>query len=1028
MDNGIGSDVLSLGLPPLHVAPFFLYVNLYQKVGTDGVKAEETYYEVPHWMNLSFLSYDNDPSSTSEQEEPTKQPFQMGSNGLLLPRSFESSSKKHGSPLRTASPQLSSKEAVPSRQKQLSQTRQLIAGRDIRDIIEACRPRHTGVLPTPLVAMIQMYEPRARRTRSGGRGDLARLSKESLVASEWGAMTAASTLSTSHEMKWRAPQSKTKKQDSSESPRQRYTTGLSPPRVDEFGMSPTSSIASQLSTYGLLGTSYDRNFESGGRLQRCPSLDLDTTLMSMLSDKTEGEAGKDSFVERARKMMASTDKANAAKPTHSPLLIPRVESVASVATDTVTAQRIGGGSVGAPASLSSRMLPSSSGGIGAALMHYRTSSSGSIESLNLSGSRIPSAVNMSALQRNLRHLSDMNPQGVSPLLLPPAAGTNLDNPDSWKPIEYRNPQQALSSTQDKKPFVIRSVLPSSPPNSRFGTLRLDSCVGQRTRGSGNNLRARLAHGSRRKRALNPFRQRDEDEVLATVSHNRRRWTHVFAASELEFRRRTGPNWRSLTAPAILPISVGYFPNQSEVDLLFTWGVNNITLKEFDRSYFSSNKDLLMEMVRQRLTQDFQLVPPSHVNTSNLRRETLRDGLANRGHRESSSSGLMRQFLSMGHRLQVLTYDEEADIIEITRYDAKDTQNGNLTVRYYVYCFCEESQSYQKVVHNFSKFSQPYNWNKFDRIICGDEDREMREGMRFRRIMFGLLPPNFNGDLKAEEEYVTRFQRLLEYLEKLREKDISNTGTQREQSALKITIVKQGDTARKGEAEEHAPSSTPGIGRESMQRFYIHVRSRKKEAIEWLEMVVDSTCHTRWSYRIMLNWLVASSNKVDAQIQLLHRRCVQFGLDLIPFPQITVSPNMFLNVFKAPCFHVLEDAATADRLTRELEAMDYLHDGTFQTDVSSIMECLEDYPFAATEFNFRKPRWSSTVTALSHQVVHRSGLLFVRSIPDQGVPKQRKTIVVAFGNYVYMKRDPKLSKQARVIFDDFSKCIQKVRNN
>ena len=25
MDNGIGSDMLSLGLPPLHVAPFFLY-------------------------------------------------------------------------------------------------------------------------------------------------------------------------------------------------------------------------------------------------------------------------------------------------------------------------------------------------------------------------------------------------------------------------------------------------------------------------------------------------------------------------------------------------------------------------------------------------------------------------------------------------------------------------------------------------------------------------------------------------------------------------------------------------------------------------------------------------------------------------------------------------------------------------------------------------------------------------------------------------------------------------------------------
>ena len=66
MDNGIGSDMLSLGLPPLHVAPFFLY----KEKGTSsaeeiqGFDDWKTYFEVPHWMNLSFVDYDND-------EEPT---------------------------------------------------------------------------------------------------------------------------------------------------------------------------------------------------------------------------------------------------------------------------------------------------------------------------------------------------------------------------------------------------------------------------------------------------------------------------------------------------------------------------------------------------------------------------------------------------------------------------------------------------------------------------------------------------------------------------------------------------------------------------------------------------------------------------------------------------------------------------------------------------------------------------------------------------------------------------------------------
>lgn len=36
--------------------------------------------------------------------------------------------------------------------------------------------------------------------------------------------------------------------------------------------------------------------------------------------------------------------------------------------------------------------------------------------------------------------------------------------------------------------------------------------------------------------LNPFRQEDEDEVLAKRTHNRRRWSHVFPLGEAEFVR------------------------------------------------------------------------------------------------------------------------------------------------------------------------------------------------------------------------------------------------------------------------------------------------------------------------------------------------------------------------------------------------------------------------------------------------------------------------------------------------------------
>ena len=55
---------------------------------------------------------------------------------------------------------------------------------------------------------------------------------------------------------------------------------------------------------------------------------------------------------------------------------------------------------------------------------------------------------------------------------------------------------------------------------------------------------------------------------------------------------------------------------------------------------------------------------------------------------------------------------------------------------------------------------------------------------------------------------------------------------------------------------------------------------------------------------IISRLVASSAKVEAQVQLLQRRCVQYGLQLTPFPQSTISRNLFLNpvsVYPSPIY-------------------------------------------------------------------------------------------------------------------------------
>jgi hypothetical protein len=134
-------------------------------------------------------------------------------------------------------------------------------------------------------------------------------------------------------------------------------------------------------------------------------------------------------------------------------------------------------------------------------------------------------------------------------------------------------------------------------------------------------------GSRRKKAFNPFRQSDEDEVLAKRSHNRRRWSHVFPVGEVEFKRHAGPNWNSLTSPAILPLSVDYFPSPQELrdESRFQFSPYTVTLGGLDKKHYSTHAELLMEMVRQRVTQDFQIVSLSAIMESENRADSQRQG-------------------------------------------------------------------------------------------------------------------------------------------------------------------------------------------------------------------------------------------------------------------------------------------------------------------------------------------------------------------------------------------------------------------
>lgn len=155
-------------------------------------------------------------------------------------------------------------------------------------------------------------------------------------------------------------------------------------------------------------------------------------------------------------------------------------------------------------------------------------------------------------------------------------------------------------------------------------------------------------------------------------------------------------------------------------------------------------------------------------------------------------------------------------------------------------------------------------------------------MRFRRLMFGLIPPKFT-TAEEEKDYVTKFKRLLEYLNKLRETDDANLG-------VNINLGSETNT------NLHDTRNVTGV--DSMKRSAIQLRKGKRDPFEWIEIASDSEFSTTKTYRIVYNWLAASSGKVDTQVQLLHRRCTQYGLTLIFFPQTSVSRDLLLNPVRA----------------------------------------------------------------------------------------------------------------------------------
>lgn len=477
--------------------------------------------------------------------------------------------------------------------------------------------------------------------------------------------------------------------------------------------------------------------------------------------------------------------------------------------------------------------------------------------------------------------------------------------------------------------------------------------------------------------LNPFRQEDEDEVLAKRTHNRRRWSHVFPLGEAEFKKHAGPNWKSLCQPAILPMTIDFHPEPSELEDQDKFRIKqySVTLPSMDETNYKDATELLDDLMVQRVRQDFQLVPRSILSA----------------HRETDNTEYtLSRTLSMGHKIQKLSYNPSSDSVDVVQYYANFAENESpQSYRYLLWSALR--QDYVSVVQTFTKYTSPYKWNELDMLISGDTISSISEDMRHPRISFVILPDPFT-DQNGESGYSSKFQRLVEYFNKL-------------QSKGSITI----------NIETITKSDEPPKASKGKRSFIVDLRRRNNDKYEWCEIVHDSNCDTRRTFRITIQWLVAIGSKIDQQAQLLHRRCAQYGLNLIRVPNYSSLRLCFLNPYAVPItfpvrnkllVNILEEALTKD--------FGFIYDGSHMADPNELQDCLDGFDFVVNRWSMNKRK--KFVPA--KQYIHRSGTLFVRLLRDS----QDKAISIIYLNNMHIAGDSQLLECARAIFNDIEHFI------
>jgi len=213
---------------------------------------------------------------------------------------------------------------------------------------------------------------------------------------------------------------------------------------------------------------------------------------------------------------------------------------------------------------------------------------------------------------------------------------------------------------------------------------------------------------------------------------------------------TGVDWKSITYPACLPITTDYLPDQRTLDTEYFISDYNLSPEEHNSDFISrsplqkpplSTREVYLELISQRLAQNFQLIVQPKEESSDRQEANLMAVSAQRNslvrHYKKPPAEIF--WLSIGKIFHKITLTGQ--MINVVRHSPKHPY-PNLHYRYRYRFQAPDNDTYEIswVEFNMEKL-ETYNWNYLDFYVCtrGDQDYYLSESLKYWRYRLYVLP-------------------------------------------------------------------------------------------------------------------------------------------------------------------------------------------------------------------------------------------------------------------------------------------------